>query len=75
MVRNWYYLDSFAMHCGTRIWLRVHVVVLAVLIIVDRWWRWLLLLQELFAIEWACRIELEPGSYAIEIEIVVFVTG
>ena len=62
------------MHRGTRMWLSVHVVVLAVIVVVHRRWR-LLLFYELFAIERACGIELEPGPYAVEIKIVVFVAG
>ena len=57
-----------------RTWLCVHVVVLAVVIVFGRW-GWLLLFQQLLAIERTGRVELKPRPYAIQIEKVVFVAG
>lgn len=52
----------------------IHVVILF-FVIVDYWWRWLLLFEKFFAIERTRRIQLQPRSDAVEIEPVVFVAG
>jgi hypothetical protein len=52
--------------------LRIHIVVLSIVIIYGRRWR-LLLFEKLFPIERACRVELEPGPYAVQIKVMVLV--
>jgi hypothetical protein len=52
--------------------LRIHVVVLSVVVINRRRYR-LLLFKKLFPIERTGGVELEPGSYAVQIKVVVLV--
>jgi hypothetical protein len=52
--------------------LGVHIVIFSVVIVLG-WWRWLLLLQQLFAIEWARGVEFEPRTDAVQVEPMVLV--
>lgn len=49
----------------------VHVIVL--LFVVGGWRRGLLLLEELLPVEGTCRVELQPGANAVQVEAVVLV--
>jgi len=52
----------------------IHLVVVTVFLLVFRWrWRWFLFLDEIFSIQWAGRMKLEPRLYTFEIEDVSFV--
>jgi hypothetical protein len=58
-----------------RICLSIHIVVLSIVVIYRRRrWR-LLLFKQLFSVKRAGRVELEPGPYAVQIKVVVFVAG
>jgi hypothetical protein len=50
----------------------IHVVVL-LFVTVGRRWRDLFFLQEFFAIERACGVQLEPRGYTVKIEAVIIV--
>lgn len=51
----------------------IHVVPLSVFFLVLRWRWWLLLLYQIFPVQRACRVQLQPGCYAFQIEHVVLV--
>jgi hypothetical protein len=59
---------SSELHCEA--FLSVHIVILAI-VVVRYWWRWLLLLQQLFAIKRAGGVELQPRPYAVQVEVVI----
>ena len=53
---------------------RIHVVPLAIFFLVLGWCGRFLLLYEIFPIQGTCSVQLQPGSYAFQVEHVVLVT-